>query len=317
MNRIPDISIIIPVFNGEKFLKRCLESIINQSFYNIEIIIVNDGSTDRTLEICKKISEKDRRFKIINQENAGVSTARNVGLDIASGKYIYFVDADDFVTTDGIYKIFNKAESENLDLVIAGYITNHYEKNIIKLPIYCENNENFIYTLLSGKNHSALWCKLFKKDLFNSVRFSKNLSYMEDRALILDLLIKCQPRIGFLMHPIYMYWQDKNSVTNSKDLRILKILDTHIYIGELLTQSNFNKKIKDIYTYKAYRSIYFIFNNIEKKYIKQAIDSVFIFYEKITSMGYMSSDIIYRIIFKLPKEIIYLILNLFKSIINK
>ena len=115
----PKVSIIIPVFNGEPFLDRCLSSVINQSYNNIEIIIINDGSTDNTQSICESYSKNDPRVIIINKKNEGVSTARNVGLDTAVGDYIYFVDADDYVLEDGIEKLVKKAIDNAADIIVA------------------------------------------------------------------------------------------------------------------------------------------------------------------------------------------------------
>lgn len=111
------ISVIIPVYNGEKYIKRCINSLINQTYKNIEIIIINDGSKDNSINIIKEISEKDKRIIIIDKENQGVSIARNAGIEKASGDYIMFVDVDDWVKTNMIEQMYKVIKKENVDIV--------------------------------------------------------------------------------------------------------------------------------------------------------------------------------------------------------
>ena len=110
------ISVVVNVFNGEKYIKKCLDSIINQTYKNIEILIVNDGSTDKTLEVCKSI--KDKRIRIIDQKNIGISLSRNVGMDNSKGDYIFFVDSDDFIEKDTIEYLYNLCKKEDVPFSI-------------------------------------------------------------------------------------------------------------------------------------------------------------------------------------------------------
>ena len=126
MNKL--ISIIMPVYNAEKYLNRSIESIMNQTYNNIEIILVNDGSTDNSLEICTSYQEKDNRIKLINQANKGVSFARNKGIDEATGDYIMFIDSDDYVEKNMIEDMVSKITEDDIDLVISG-IKMDYIKN--------------------------------------------------------------------------------------------------------------------------------------------------------------------------------------------
>ena len=115
------ISVIINVYNGEKFIEKCLDSIVNQTYKNLEILIINDGSTDKTLKICKK--NKDKRIKIINTKNMGLSLSRNVGIDNAKGEYLYFVDADDFIELDAIEYLYNLCKKYDVRIATCDPLT--------------------------------------------------------------------------------------------------------------------------------------------------------------------------------------------------
>ena len=130
------ISIIIPIYNNEKFISRCLDSIINQTYKKIEIIIVNDGSTDKSLDVISKYEKKDNRIKVINKKNEGVSIARNIGIESSKGDYITFVDADDWLELDAIEKLYIEITEKNVDVVRGNYYINKFisdNANIAKM----------------------------------------------------------------------------------------------------------------------------------------------------------------------------------------
>ena len=124
------VSVIIPIYNTQKYLKRCMDSVIEQTYQNIEIILIDDGSSDNSLEICKKYQENDKRVYIISGKNCGVSHARNLGIDKAKGKYLYFVDSDDYLEKEAIEKMLIEYKMRNNQLVIAGY--KEIENNLVK-----------------------------------------------------------------------------------------------------------------------------------------------------------------------------------------
>ena len=117
------ISVIVPIYNDDRYLHECLDSIINQTFEDIEIICVNDGSTDESLNILKQYESRDCRVKVISQENKGVGAARNAGIKIASGEYIYFIDADDFLELTGLEEMYDLSQQMDLDLLIFKLVT--------------------------------------------------------------------------------------------------------------------------------------------------------------------------------------------------
>lgn len=188
---MPKISIIIPVFNAQKYLEDCLQSISNQSFHDFEILAINDGSTDNSLEILEKYRINEPRLKIFSQINKGVSAARNLGLENAIGDYITFVDADDFlIESDWFYKLHQNTISTKADIVCAGFTTYSareiYSKIQIPFPIKIYNKERIVEELLpfffQKDTFNAIFTKLYSRKLIidNGLFFPQNLKIAED-----------------------------------------------------------------------------------------------------------------------------------------
>lgn len=206
------ISVILNVYNGEKFIDKCLRSIINQTYKNLEILIINDGSTDNTLKICK--SYKDERIKIINQENKGLSLSRNVGIDNARGEYLYFVDIDDFVELDTIEYLYNIAKEKNVLIStcksVEIYDYNYEVKNEESKTVVLSNKEMLKKILLCVDNACSLWNKLIKKELFNNLRFEDRI--INDLAFVHKLVLKTET-IGYGNQIKYFYLKNPYSIT--------------------------------------------------------------------------------------------------------
>jgi glycosyltransferase involved in cell wall biosynthesis len=204
------ISVIIPIYNLELYIDSCLESVVNQTYKNIEIIIVNDGSSDNSEKIIRKWCEKDSRIKLINQENSGVSVARNTALDSASGKYITFVDGDDWLAPNCISKLYKSLKDESSDIVKCGYkfynpITGRYRiSNVKHHSLY---GVLALKEFLSGNGVSSSVCGgLYKLSLFRkyNIRFTPGMSIGEDALITIKLLLKCEkltliPEIGYII----------------------------------------------------------------------------------------------------------------------
>ena len=137
----PMVSIVIPIYNVEIYLKKCIDSILNQSFDDFEIILVNDGSKDSSLDICNEYLKKDTRINLVNKTNGGLSSARNAGLNVAKGKYISFIDPDDCINENYFNILINKAEMNDCDVIVSGYRT--VPNNVDIIPSY-KLNEVFI-----------------------------------------------------------------------------------------------------------------------------------------------------------------------------
>ena len=174
------ISVIIPVYNCEKFIEKCLQSLVNQTLTDIEIILVNDGSTDNSQKIIEKFS--DTRIKLINKKNGGQSSARNVGLDVANGEYIGFIDSDDWVDSDFFEKLYNTAKKYNADIAMTDFIRigpTKYKKrlNISEEKIY-EKIENKI-KIANALKEGCIWNKIYKKEILTGLKFNEGM-YFED-----------------------------------------------------------------------------------------------------------------------------------------
>lgn len=217
------VSIIIPVYKVEKYLKRCIESVVNQSYKNIEIILVNDGSPDKCGEICDSYARIDNRIKVIHKENGGLSSARNVGLDIASGEYIMFVDSDDWIEEYSLEKL-DKYMDMSYDIINFKFsFVKEGSKNIIELQSdpkegYECDLISYIDKLFMGELSFFIWNKLYKKDLFNEVRFPEGRNY-EDLATIYKLYFNAKSII-VTDYTLYYYWLgNSNSITSNSTVK--------------------------------------------------------------------------------------------------
>lgn len=189
---MPSLSIIVPVFNVEKYLVKCLDSIHGQTFADFEAILIDDGSIDRSGIICDEYASKDKRFKVIHQDNKGVSVSRNKGLEIAHGKYIAYIDADDWIESTMLEKMIEIAEHKKTDIVICGL--NYYaeDEKYIRSVSYQERNwdqKSLLYDLFGTPSKVTGSCcnKLFLRKTIETVRFEPALSMAED----ILYLVKC------------------------------------------------------------------------------------------------------------------------------
>ena len=188
------ISIIVPVYNAEKYLRRCLDSIMQQSYKDFEVIIINDGSVDGSAEICADIARENKKVKTITTENRGVSNARNIGLDLAKGEYIAFVDADDYLDIDYLETYIHAVVSTGADIVIGGVQEeccnkSRYKKNK-NVTFEHKTVKKLVCSLLDNKSDGdnsyfpqvlGFSCgKLYKKDVIGSIRFDRDLPVRED-----------------------------------------------------------------------------------------------------------------------------------------
>lgn len=214
------VSIIIPIYNIEDYLPRCLDSILAQTYQDIEIICINDGSTDRSGEICDCYQQKDTRIIVQHQENKGVSSARNVGLSICRGDWISFVDGDDWIASDMIENLYNQAQANSSQIAIIGYamvwgVGGKLQKVSDESLQLVMNHDEALSEFFSQRLFKGfMWDKLFKKELFDGISFPENISFMEDVSIGYKLFDKCtivsyNGKIG------YFYLQREGSATNN------------------------------------------------------------------------------------------------------
>lgn len=184
------ISIIIPIYNVEKYLPKCLDSVISQTYTNIEIILVNDGSTDSSGLICDDYALKDSRIKVIHKENGGVSSARNIGLDTASGDYVMFVDSDDYVEVDFCEKSLKMALEMNADIVSFGFYRERIDGTRKEVKTVCPRTvspSEGIKELITKKDYiyNFLWNKIFRLNLFLGLRYPIGKEYEDQNTYLL------------------------------------------------------------------------------------------------------------------------------------
>ena len=184
------ITVIINVYNGEKYIKKCIDSIINQTYKDLEILIINDGSTDNTLNICN--SYNDSRIRIISEKNKGLSLSRNTGIDNAKGEYLYFVDSDDYIEKDTIEYLYDLCIKYNSKISCCRELDIHnYDFNFKneKEKIDILSSKDYLIKILFNENRSGtIWNKLIKKDVFDNLRFEDRI--INDVALVYKLPLK-------------------------------------------------------------------------------------------------------------------------------
>ncbi len=227
---MPKVSIVVAIYNVEKYVSKCIESILKQTFTDFELLLVNDGSKDGSLAILEKYATTDSRIKIINKANGGLSDARNVGMKHAQGKYIYFVDGDDFIEDTLLEKCVNQLEKTDSDMVmfdIYQYYLETGKKEVISNPF----SEDKIYSiedtpslLTSIKN--CAWNKMYKLSLFkdNDIEYPWGY-YYEDLGTTYRLLARCK-KVSFIREPLYDYLQDRpGNITHQFNFSIYHVLD--------------------------------------------------------------------------------------------
>lgn len=193
------ISVIIPVYNAEKHLRRCIDSIVNQEYRNLEIIIINDGSTDSSLDICKELCARDKRIRIYNTVNKGVSSARNLGLDNARGDYIGFVDSDDYISREMYRELIGAITEYDADIAECGFIVEdkigiEIARKNLRESITEGSYDCSIQYLTMDNTFNYNWNKLYKKNMFTNIRYPQ-LAYSEDFVVNVMTTYKCSRKI--------------------------------------------------------------------------------------------------------------------------
>ena len=210
------LSIVVPVYKVEQYIHKCIDSILEQSFKDFELILVDDGSTDNCGNICEEYAEKDYRIRVIHQANAGLSAARNTGIEVASGKYITFVDSDDWIDNKTYEKAFCFLRENQLEVACYDIWTVKGTKIKFK-PRYPQNKifvgvEGVNAILEDGIDNSA-WNKIYLKKLFDGIRYPKGRVY-EDVATVYKVLAKAE-RVGYLKQPLYYYLKRGDSIVGT------------------------------------------------------------------------------------------------------
>ncbi len=213
------VSVVVPVYKVEDYLEKCIRSIQNQTYSNLEIILVDDGSPDRCGEICEEFAVKDERIKVFHKENGGLSDARNYGVQYATGKYLLFVDSDDYISETLIEKTVNAAETHSCDFVLFDY---YYVKNGIEEVRTCEEiPKNKVISLKKEKSLFTMppsaWSKLFNREFYmnSGIEFPKGL-YFEDLGTTPKFLLQAE-NIFYLKEPLYYYMIRSTSIMGNQN----------------------------------------------------------------------------------------------------
>ena len=214
------ISVIVPVYNVETYLERCVESILQQTYAHFELILINDGSTDSSGMICENLASRHENIKVYHLENAGVSNARNTGIKLATGAWITFIDSDDFVTQDYLATLASAVEGVKVGFVIAPL---HHIKNgiVTDLPPHSgktelwSTEETMKELLMTTRTSFFPVAKLFKRDLLADEKFNTNYHLAEDALFLTELLLKTRCSCVFIDKPVYYYDHREGSATTS------------------------------------------------------------------------------------------------------
>ncbi len=283
----PKISVIVPVYNVEEYLPQCLDSLINQTLKDIEIICVNDGSTDNCLEILQAFAERDNRIKVIDQENRGQGIARNRGIDLARGEYIGFVDPDDWVINEMYAEMYNKAITLNSDIVICNSVRKQYNGHSWKInymikavsktcnkEIKVDENRNIeksvIYDTLMIAPHHA-WNKIYKASLIkeNKIRFS-DLRCFEDCIFVLKSLIEAE-RVSYISQPFYKYMVRKQSTSIKINNRFELLLNVISEMKEYCDEKHLTNELQLNFDYFSVMNFIWTWNNVDRKEKKKML----------------------------------------------
>ena len=316
------VTVIVNVYNGEKYIKKCLDSVVNQTYKNLEILVINDGSTDNTLQICK--SYADSRIKIITTSNQGLSLSRNVGLDNAHGKYLYFVDADDMIEKDVIEYLYNLIKKYNLKIATTNHLNIYDYDFVVENPpeqIAVKTSKEMVReTLLNEGRSGTTWNKLIDSQLFKNMRFENRI--VNDVALTYKLYM-CVDEVVYSNQKKYYYLKHKDSIEGQRkkerSMDMYKAsLERYYYIKErwpnfIENEAGILLMIFNIYL-RDYEKMpdFFKLENIYKTYNK-------IFSLKIIKCNMRKNDklklILFRINPKLSKLITRTYLRLIKNIV--
>lgn len=259
------ISIIVPIYNAENYLKECLDSLIKQTYTNLEIILINDGSDDDSLSICREYEKTDNRIVVIDKKNEGVSAARNDGLKISKGEWISFVDADDYVDLNFCEIMHKNAIAHNVNYVVCGYYRK-YDDNLETVVRFDRdtifNSNEYLLKILNVQNGFG-FChmKLIHKNVILEHRFDKDLKVGEDALFNMKISSRISKAL-YISKPLYYYRFNSNSVVRKFDEKYAKkYLDSMILAKEYLKNQFYDKKIKQgFYNYVSYHVLLILVN---------------------------------------------------------
>ena len=270
---MPQISVIVPVYKAEKYIEVCVDGILNQTFTDFELILVDDESPDHCPEMCDEWAEKDSRIKVIHKKNGGVSSARNAGLDIARGKYIAFCDSDDYWEKDFLRVLFTAAEENSYDVTACGFLyvtkTGNTEYHKKKYEYHFQNDlqrVDYLHRkLLRGSDGWAIWCRLFRAELLkaNDIRFCTDCgNFAEDMGFVAKCVMHSDA-IGSVDACLYNYiWYANSMMSKSEErIRLNDVNQVSLYMQDAYSAKTLGRSWKK---YRAVSHYLIMYNQYEK-----------------------------------------------------
>lgn len=301
---MPRISVVVPIYNGEQYLKRCVDSVLEQTYKDIEVLLVNDGSTDGSLEILREYEQKDSRVKVIDKPNTGVSLTRNAGIDASEGEYIFFIDCDDWIDFDTLEFLLSHAETRGTEITGCGFCMsypNGEEKHFDEQEKFIDDTREFVmWTLSGGLAANAAWGKLYKSDRLKA-RFDAQYDICEDDDFSFRVAKTAESYLR-LPDAKYHYFQNyqsgavlSNSIVSQKPIDVTTAIIEDPFVKsdpELLNQACC-KKISAIYM-----TYYKCLKLNDRKGAKQLASQM---HELVKEHGYCGTSQIMKIRIKLMR----------------
>ena len=291
MNK-PLVSVIIPIYKVEKYLDRCIKTILDQAYNNLEIILVDDGSPDNCPQICDEWAKKDNRIKVIHKENGGVSSARNMGLDASTGEYISFIDPDDIIHPD--YYDILMSNIGNSDCIICNFKKFSNEIEFENKNSYTTETLTSIEAIKKGffKNSNifyVVWNKIIKSDIAKKQRFDETMKNGEDSLYAYNVILSCE-KIKYLEATLYGYYIREDGAVKTIDScgKMNEVELTAFICKPYMSDKDktFRRQVKSVFAYKMCSALSFLKNNNEKekckivkKHLRHNIDAIIMAYD--------------------------------------
>lgn len=256
---MPAISIIVPVYNAEKYIHKCIDSILSQTFADFELLLIDDGSRDNSGKICDEYANKDFRIKVFHKENGGVSSARQYGTEKANGEYIIHADSDDWVESNMLEDLYNCATKENADMIICDYYIDYKDNTFIIKQKPSELNHKNVLKELFINLHGSCCNKLIRSTFYKNfdIRFPENMWLCEDLYVIASIL-KHNPKISYVPHAYYHYVQDNNLYSLTKNINSSYAYDEFLLstFSDLMSNENCLKQCRQKFSFQVVANAY-------------------------------------------------------------
>lgn len=276
------VTIIVPIYNAEKYIEECIQGVLSQTFTNWELLLIDDGSTDNSSIICDNYAQNDKRIRVIHKPNTGVSDTRNYGLEIAQGKYIIFLDADDYwYDNSAIELLVQTAEKHNLDIVRGEYKAidqegkDLFERPLLKSKIAFSNlvlTAGLFYTkIICGENFLVL--SLIKRETVGELRFNKELSFLEDMDFYAHFLLK-PIRCMFIQLRFYAYRKNSTSASHTPSIKSLANGFSMCHMFNECCNETEDKELKKAYRYNSIMKYYLTLKNLTSPIFYKQRDSI-------------------------------------------